>query len=195
MRSKLAAVLAVALGTLALGASVAQADDLFGAAFTGSTGAAGVNPPIPPPPAGNGQTGSYSFTGACAAPGPFVDPTDLAESGQLIGCTISSTGTYSNIACGTGTATGTATVTLVPEPDPVVPHDSPVTVGYTIQFVGGQGPIRVTSVSHGDGTGGTVIGFASLKPIPATGCATTAATGFDVTGAFAGVLTDTSPGT
>jgi len=74
-----------------------------------------------------GGTGSYSFASdACAA--VSSDDVPPAET-----CTISASGTYVNIVCGTGTAPGTATV--------VEADGSSDTFGYSLTFVAGIGVV------------------------------------------------------
>jgi hypothetical protein len=136
-------------------------------------GTAAVSPPIQPPPA-VGETGSYAFAGPgiCTAAG---DPDDVGTTGLT---TISSAGTYDGhvngeaTPCGTGTASGTVSVTIAGET---------YTIKYTITFAAGQGTFVVTGGYDSDGsTSASGGGVVSITPIPATGCTTTAATGFTV---------------
>jgi hypothetical protein len=121
---------------------------------------------LTPPVQFLGGTGTYSFHGpaTCSLNGS----TPAANNS-----TITSTGSYSNIVCGTGTATGSA--------DIKVGTATAVHLTYTIQFVGGLGAITGTGTSTG---GGPV----SIRPSltnaanPPGDCVTQ----FDVVGAFAG---------
>ena len=87
---------------------------------------------------------------------------------------IDSTGTYSNVICGTGVMSGTATITDSVEN---------ITASYTITFADGVGLLLIGSASDSDGHRGTGAGVALLSPRPTGGCTSTAATGFDIFGA------------
>lgn len=186
-RRKLGLISAAATALVALVAGpAAQATDHTAFSFSGATNAL---TPIPPSATMN-TTGSYSFAGNVPNP---TDPacsfsddlgTNVVSTSNCTG-TITSSGTYSNITCGTGSATGTATITSgnLAEQAGATANDSPFTTGYTITFAAGAGTLIVTSGSDSDGDGnarggGSVV----LTQLSGENCATTGATGFDVTG-------------
>jgi hypothetical protein len=146
------------IGGTAGPASAAQT--LVCPAFLGSTDT------LTPPVQFQGGTGTFSFHGpaTCSLNGS----TPAANNS-----TITSTGSYNNIVCGTGTATGSAAIK--------VGTAAPVNLTYTIQFVGGAGAITGTGTSTG---GGPVHIRPSLTNAanPPGDCVTK----FDVVGAFAG---------
>jgi hypothetical protein len=171
---------------LSLGTSVAQAEgpaEVLTTTFSGTTGFNGVLPAIPPPPAGRGQTGTYTFAGNVPGTLPsgsagaclLVDPTAPTETTACSG-TITSAGTYQNLVCGTGTVDGDATVSGTPA------AESPFKVVYDIDFVAGVGVLEIRSGSHADGTGALGGGYVLLTQLPGENCATTGATGFNLSG-------------
>jgi hypothetical protein len=192
-----------ALAVMAFGASAAQAAegsaDVLVTTFNGQTNT--LSPMIPPPPGGNGQTGSYTFSGNVPGLLPTGDQgqcqlRDPAFSSENTTCsgTIDSSGTYNNTVCGTGTADGSATITGTP-----AAPEGPFTVKYHIDFVAGVGTLRITDGSHGDGTtvgpppgiGAVGAGAVRLSQSGTDGdCATTGANGFHVFGAAAAVFPD-----
>lgn len=100
--------------------------------FTGATGS------LVPPVQAVGGGGSFTFASkTCEA-------VDTDHGPQA--CTITASGTYTNIVCGTGTANGTATVTSAGETE---------TISFSITFVGGQGKLTGTT-SDGDAANGYV---------------------------------------
>jgi hypothetical protein len=120
------------------------------------------------------STGCYSFGGAVPA---SVAPTctyqpDSGAQGSCSG-TISSSGTYTNVQCGTGVFTGTANLSMSPWSIP--------SFRYTISFEDGVG---VLNVDPGQTVSGS--GIVEFQPVPANpptfGCATTGASGFTILG-------------
>jgi hypothetical protein len=146
----------VALGVAGLAATVAPLATSLGPTAHAATahhcvlnGKTTSLTPIPAPPA-TGGSGSFTFTGSGNCVGP-----DGLRSGSL-----SASGSYSNIVCGTGTATGTASTPIG-------------TFGFKITFANGAGVLQITS----GGTGG---GSVDIAPSNIGGCVTTAVTGFTV---------------
>jgi hypothetical protein len=139
-------VAALALGVA--GAGTAAADNsgapVSDAGVIVFTGQANLSTPIQPPPS-TGGGGSFTFGGSSAAcvivSDGDVSPLTTPEVGNCT--TISASGSFSNIVCGTGTATGTGTVTT---------SDGTITVHFTIVFVAGVGTLVVDSASS-DGAG------------------------------------------
>jgi hypothetical protein len=172
-----------ALAIMPLGTSVARAEGPADVLTTTFNGVASLSPAIPPPPAGFGQTGTYTFSGNVPGTLPnglpgactLVDGTDLTETNTCSG-TISSSGTYVNSECGTGTADGTAQIIGTPA------AESAFVIMYHIDFVDGAGELSIRGGSHRDGTGATGTGKVWLTQLPGENCATTGATGFNVFG-------------
>jgi hypothetical protein len=111
-----------AIASAPLAASAADGDTDV-AAFVGHT--TGLTPVQ-----ATGGTGSYSFVSDVCA-GVSLDATP-PEAGT---CSITSSGTYSNIVCGTGSASGSATATENVD-------GAADTFSYTITFVAGVGVIQ-----------------------------------------------------
>jgi hypothetical protein len=191
----------VAAGALAAALSAgssaqAAGNDHFSCVFQGVTG--NLTPPIPPPPAGSGQKGTYSFTGGatCAvvdADGEGVDGT--------FNTTVTSQGSYSNAACDTGFVAGSDT--RFDETPAATDPEFPITTSpaggldYEINFAGGSGPFLAAqgqvlptspygpmtgSFKDGDGETLTITGDVHITPGNTGGCVTQAVTGFDVDG-------------
>jgi hypothetical protein len=116
-------------------ASAADDGDVDVAAFTGQTTS------LTPVQLVMGS-GNFTFTTtslAGGAPSCAGVSTDATPPEVFTSCTITSSGTYSNIVCGTGTATGTST--SVTEPD-----GSAEAMGtYTIVFAAGVGVLVDTT--------------------------------------------------
>jgi hypothetical protein len=149
-----AGLVAAPLATLA---PAAEAAGPVSCQFTGTTTS------LTPIPVTGSNSGSYSFAGTanCVA----------ASGGVVTGASVSSSGTYANIQCGTGTATGTATI-----------GSGIGSFSYTITFVAGAGTL--TSTSAGD----TAAGPVDIVPQPG-GCVTGPVTQFTVTGEVSGIIT------
>jgi hypothetical protein len=79
---------------------------------------------------------------------------------QIVG--VSSSGTYTNLICGTGTAVGNATFTGGPSP-----------IAYKVTFVAGVGSLSVTG-------GGSGSGVADITPSNTGGCVNKPVTGFGI---------------
>ena len=162
-RVKMFGLLAIAAGALLVPVGTASAADSYTCAFNGVTG--GLSPAIPSILADRSpdfEDGTFTFSGAVTCAG-----NNGVETG-----TVDASGTYRNILCGTGNATGNATVS--------VPSNT-VNVGFTIDFVGGNGAIRITS-------GATGTGDAQLVPINHGNCVDTDVTDFDVFGGFSAAI-------
>ncbi len=133
----------LAAGAIAAAPVIASADDdaVDAAVFTGQTTS------LTPVQLALGS-GAYSFQTtslAGGAPSCLGVSTDSLPSEVAAGCTVTSSGTYSNIVCGTGTATGNATIT---ESDGSTENVN----GYTIIFVAGVGVlVDVSGVAGGGG--------------------------------------------
>jgi len=115
----------------------------------------GTGAATPTPAVGlTGGSGTYTFSGPAHCTGSGEDDGNIVA--QAV--TISSSGDYSNIVCGTGGVTnGVSTVTL---------GDDTWTVNYKITFAGGQGALTGTASDSSDGDSGTltVAGTASIVP-------------------------------
>jgi flagellar capping protein FliD len=175
-----------ALSAALIGSTSAQAAgrDNSSCVFQGLTGS--LNPPIPPPPAGNGQTGTYTFNGTSATC-VIVDTEESAGNSAVVPVTINSAGRYSNIACGTGTAIGDTTVgpTTVTGANSELPISASGTSIYTINFAGGTGPLTFGSgVTDADGEAISGGGHVTITPSNTGGCVTVPAQGFSVAGSF-----------
>jgi hypothetical protein len=189
-------VAAGALAAALIGSTSAQAvgNDHSSCVLQGVTGS--LTPPIPPPPAGNGQTGTYTFNGSATC--AVVDADGEGATGPAA-TTITSTGKYSNIACGTGFVGGSDTTFTGPAGNPEFPVTTTPAgaLDYEINFAGGSGPLLAAqgqtlagnpfgpmtgSFKDGDGETLTATGNIHITPIPSTGCSTSPATGFNVNG-------------
>jgi hypothetical protein len=114
--------------------------------------------PIPPPPV-TGGGGTFSFGGSA---------TCLLGTKKHVSA-VSASGTYTNTICGTGSAKGTATF-----------GDPSITAkGFNINFVLGNGALKVSS-------GGTGAGAVNIVPKPTLGCSKSPVTGFNITATIAG---------
>jgi hypothetical protein len=110
-----------------------------------------------------GGSGHYTFTSnLCVG----VSDTDVSAA-----CTVSASGPFQNIVCGTGGAQGTATVTEPPAPDE--PNGETDNVTFGIIFVGGVGVVTGNAgLSQGDNTAPLpppfedFIGVVTLTPGP-----------------------------
>lgn len=160
-----------ASAVLALGVQPASAapQDVEVLTFTGV--ASGAFPPLQ---LNTPSTGTYSFHGQCIvfAEVGVAEPVTAAPSG----CSITSSGTFTNILCPTGTVTGTATVTEA--------QGGTATYTYTVVFVAGIGVLEGTI--NDDGRTGTAAGVLVLVPLDGN-CVTTAVSQFEVTGAVTAV--------
>jgi hypothetical protein len=190
-RTKLGlASIATTVVALAVVSGPAQARDHTAFNFNGTTGTS-LSPAIPAPPNGQGQTGTYTFTGNVPDPTsatPSCVYQDFSTTPPVVtnpcSGTISSSGTYTNQQCGTGTATGTATISGF---TPAV--EGPFTTSYTIVFAAGRGTLTVTGGSDADGdTGATGGGTVILTNFTGENCVTTGATGFTVNGTVSATL-------
>lgn len=191
-----------ALGGAALGLVPASAagplPDSVSCSFTGTTTSlTPINPPSTPDSRGAGGKSVFppSTPNANAeegtAPYTTADPGAFTFSGSTLSCTgtdsngntatavsISSSGNYYNITCGTGTAYGTAT--LVDGNGATV-----ATVSYTITFTNGQGTLKADVTIASDGV--TIDAAGSVNIVPTQGdCATAPVTQFTVAGSATG---------
>jgi hypothetical protein len=162
--------------------------------FVGSTSF--VSPPVEPittcanPGAFSGcGSGSYGFSSTTCAE-TSTDPADPNDGGPLqdvdspVGCSINSSGTFTNGTCGTGVATGTATITEGADVAPTskLPSDT-YNVTYTITFINGSGVLTGTATEQGSGETASVTG--AVQIVPTTGnCVTTGVSAFDVVGSI-----------
>lgn len=153
----------------------------------------GLTPPSPIPPGGtNGVplilgTGTYGFNSTTCV-GVSLGGDEGATAGLEVeantACSVTSTGTYTNVVCGTGLATGNATITEGGG------SDTYTVSNYTIVFVGGVGVVVAPTITESEADGDTVPGVGAgvvvLTPVgsavpPPTGlCVTT----FTVVGAL-----------
>jgi hypothetical protein len=154
------------IATLAVGAglvAVPVAANLLPSAHAASAETCeynGTTTSLTPIPVTGANTGNFSFSGSGTCAGQL-------GTGAV---SISASGTYNNIQCGTGTAQGVATVSGAVN----------TTLGFTITFAAGQGVLTVTS----GGTGG---GNVHIVP-NVGGCVTGPATSFTVAGTIAGAI-------
>jgi hypothetical protein len=153
-------VVVAAIGVMAISATAASAAVLSCSPFNGRTTQLTPVPLILDPPA---PGGTFTFASSSAPlPTQCTDathPTPVASS-------ISSTGTYRNLVCGTGfvpatwmadgSITATATVGVGTPP---TNH----TITYDIAFVAGTGAVRVKTIDNVAATGG---GTANIFPSP-----------------------------
>lgn len=110
------------------------------------------------PWAGTPASPSYTFNthvvanvSLCAELAADVDGDGSPEAGQ---CSINSSGTYTNIVCGTGTATGTAAVS----------GPEGYGINYTITFVAGLGVLLGSGADTDGGASGTDVGIVDIAP-------------------------------
>ena len=85
------------------------------------------------------------------------------EAGAVVpagSCTVTASGSFSNITCGTGSATGTATITPLSGPDA---GEGPTTASFSITFANGQGVITGSAL-EGDGDNGSLAGAVEISP-------------------------------
>ena len=166
-------LLAVVAGALLVPAASASAATQVACTFDGVTGQ--LNPGIPgiaQDLSPDSETGTFNYSGGVTCTGND-NGTPRAESGS-----ITASGSYDNMLCGTGTASGSSTVTL---------PSGTVTANFTISFRGGNGTIDITRAVRNNGETGTGAGDAQLRPVDGN-CATTAVNTFQVVGGFAVTL-------
>lgn len=177
------------------GVSSAQAQyEQAACVFTGLSGA--LVDPIPPPPAGLGQVGSYDFTGRANCAATLTGGGQITPDADGENTTITSAGTYDNIACGTGWAydLGGDGSTVV-DPDAGAPISN---IGYEIFFGGGNGNLVIgegnanAPSANGAALGGGYTGDGVVHITPQNrqppnnvGCATAPTAQFEVAGSFA----------
>jgi len=103
----------------------------------------------------------------------MVSPPDAGEvsAGEEGACTLTASGTFTNIVCGTGTASGTATLNG---------PDGSETITFSITFVDGQGTVT-GNATEPDGNG-TVSGSVEISPNSPQTNGATCTNGFSVTG-------------
>jgi hypothetical protein len=148
------------------------------------SGVALVNPPIPPPPAGTGQTGTYALNAAIGT--CVIVDADEGNTG-VVPVTINSAGRYVNAACVTGHWTGDTTVgpTTVSGASGELPITGSGSNIYTFDFVAGTGPLTFGSgVTDGDGEAIVGGGHVIMAPSNTGGCVTAPAQAFNVAGSF-----------
>jgi hypothetical protein len=153
---------------------LASAQDFDAVAAIGVAG--GITPPVESivhcgANVPNCGSGSYSFGGNCAAWVSVDTGVDPAEVGT--NCSITSSGTFANMVCGTGTAAGSATLSAFTSVAPPGSSEASITVSYHIQFVASVGILTV------DGGGGG--GIVQITPVAPGNCVTTDVGSFMVT--------------
>lgn len=181
-----AGAVAAAAGLALLGpAGIASAQpDAAALAFEGNTPTS-CTTPIPAVPALN-QTGSYCFSGTASGLSADASP---AGATAVANGSISSSGTYDSVICGTGTATGSASIQVAGNGTSVsVGGGGPSSyhVNYTIQFVSGVGIFvpTETTVTASDGSSGPAAGPVVI--VPTNGNCVTPVNQFTVVGAAVG---------
>lgn len=145
-------------GIIALNPLLAHAQGVGVIAFQGHTTTLTPVPWVgtPAAPIFTFNTNVVASISLCAELGVDVDGDGtLPEAGT---CSISSSGTYTNIVCGTGTATGHATV------------DGPEgnVLNYTITFVAGLGVLVGSGADSDGGNSGTDVGIVDITPSTAS---------------------------
>jgi hypothetical protein len=194
IKTKILGVMAATSAVLGASALPASAQTVGVIAFDGTTSsvtckAGTLPPPLPPEPVpvvgcpgGSGipyvgGVGGYAFnTGAAPVLGvtslpPFcviVGASALGATGNAAAgtsCSVSSSGVYFNVVCGTGTASGSATITAGTPLVNVGSTPVPTSVSsYTIVFVGGVGVLVTTSINFSSGPSGDGAGVVVLLP-------------------------------
>jgi len=147
------------------------------------------NATIPAPPA-MFTSGGFTFSGGATCSIAGVDgpagtgpATPFAE-GPLA-ATITASGTFNNLVCGTGTANGTATVTAGADV---------IDASFGITFVNGAGHLSIDVTGGKDNAGADAIsggnghGGIDIVPTNAGGCLTSPVTSFLVNGSFSSSL-------
>lgn len=205
-------ILAVGLlAAMALAAPSAQADDTFGVSacvvgpgVAGQTNVENIGSDIQPGGAGGGawdpidlldvDTGGFQFSGPATCTGVDVAGATGPSVVAPTAVTITATGSYDNIICGTGTANGTGTL---------VGGGINLTAPFGLTFVAGAGKLSLNNitgnvgaddVNGGEGTGYIQIiptgnnGTSSVPPLPAESCLTSNTTAFTVLGGFEATL-------
>jgi len=152
----------------------AQSVDVDATVFAGATGS--LSPAVPL----TGGSGTFSFSSTACLGASVAVNADGGDNDAEVGlCLIVSTGSYSNIACGTGNVTGTSTVTSTTV---IVSLDGGEngSVNYSILFVAGVGVLTGTA-NDGD----TTVGVVDI--VPTGGNCVTGVTQFNAQGAAASV--------
>ena len=174
----------VASGALAVaGTTHARADVAPGEAilFTGTAGSVPCTSsgPIPALPSCNsggipyvGGSGTYSFSTGTFLP-VHCEAVDLDTASPAAACSILSSGTYTNVVCGTGLAQGSATISA--------PTETLSVNGYTIAFAGGLGVLAAPSISDTDGDASAGAGVVDISP-GSPGLTSYCTAGFNVVG-------------
>lgn len=194
LRIKLATGLGVlcAAAALTMGPTMASAAGVDAAVFVGTTSTLSCSSsgllPATPTCTGTGLpiiggSGGYVFTTnglVCEGLVSTDVPPEAGDPDVATSCSISSTGSYTNVICGTGLASGTANLSSGGDPD-----DS-YTASYSIVFVGGIGVLTGSVTANGgDDNGATVAGVLSLSPTAALPPTGECVAGFDVAGVVA----------
>lgn len=127
-----------------------------------------------------GGSGAYDFTTSglvCqVVVSEDVSPDATPDAPPPNGCSLTSTGSYINIVCGTGLASGTANVSANAD-------DDDFTASYSIVFVAGLGVLSGTVLSsNGDDFGASLVAVLTLSPTAALPPTGECAAGFNVTG-------------
>jgi hypothetical protein len=140
------------------------------AVFTGAAG--GITPPVQTV----GGTGTYSFSGSCTV---AVGDSEVGGAPEVpSSCTITSTGSFTNVVCGTGLVTGSATI------NEGAPDPSTISANYTIVFVGSVGVVVSTSVTESDSPP-PAAAAGVVQILPTTGNCVTPVSQFAVSGVLA----------
>lgn len=140
--------------------------------FTGLAG--NLQPPVRPLPQ-TGGGGGFDFSGDATC-----HLTHGATVAPNVSATITASGTYANIACGTGTAEGDANIVFAPNPTGILFGDA----HFIIRFASGVGALHITSFLDNLGHRGQ--GGGEVTIVPAQGsCASGGVSAFTVAGGFA----------
>jgi hypothetical protein len=140
--------LAIAITTVVIGVMPAHAATSYTCSLKGKTTSL---TPIPAPPK-TGGSGSFAFSGSATC----------LKGSKTLNVGVSSSGTYTNLICGTGTAVGTASFSGGPAP-----------ISYKVQFTFGVGYLTVNGGGKGEG-------IADIAPSNTGGCVNKAVTGFTI---------------
>jgi hypothetical protein len=201
-----------ALATLGFAAPAASANPAGADTATctlGVNGVAGpITPPIPPPPAGVHQDGTYAFGGSATC---VVNDVDTDSAGTTVPIAIQSAGYYTNEVCGTGNVNGTAGITTTvpgnelgngpvpaaaagPPPTWYVPQGSATAANngiankftaasYGIDFQAGVGSLG-GGATLPDSDAANITGTIDITPQNAGGCVNANVSFFNVNGSF-----------
>ncbi|MGI8609331.1 MAG: hypothetical protein ACR2MY_08920 [Candidatus Dormibacteria bacterium] len=119
-----------------------------------------------------GGGGTFGFnSGTCALMSDVDSTTEPAGSEVDTHCSVTASGSFANIVCGTGTADGSASISST---------DGSALISFHIVFAGGVGTITGSGTESDGGTGLVVAGTVQIAP-DAGGSPPVCTNGFTVT--------------